>query len=359
MLNGDRNEQLLLLVLLLGATAVALILRSYRRLQPNIWKNQEIYPAKKQQNADHNAVSRNETYSKHNANGRGNEHSRWKQTCALFTIIREKSRTLFPIVLIRIVHAWDYAWNCVKALFCAIRSTLCWLAISFRNPDNLPAYLTGAFTLALAIFAYNAWNESIRGTAALQEQATTLQGQLNELKAEARPWVTALNQITTMQPLTFDDAAATFYFRLTIKNGGKSLATRIVTLIEAFAKPLPPEFGDYSAITPRRAFAASQCTPGKVISFAQTSGDSLVFPGDAFPLDIHQAIGKTSFVLNPETKDVSIWMTICLGYMDEAGVPHATSFVIYYVTDSGANHFAPVGQPSGRFRIDLSSFEVH
>ena len=198
MLNGERDEQLLLLVLLLGLTAIALILRSYWRPQPYIWHKQKTYPAKQQRNADHTTASSNETYPKHNANGRNYKHDRWEHACALFTIIWEKIRGLFPIVLIPAVYAWNYVWNCVKAFFCAIRaasvgslyrSSIRTIShIIWRGP-SLSLWLSSPTMPGI---------KSIRGTAALQEQARTLQGQLNELKAEARPWVTALNQITTM-----------------------------------------------------------------------------------------------------------------------------------------------------------------
>ena len=58
----------------------------------------------------------------------------------------------------------------------------CWAARSLRI--EFPHYLTAALTLFLAIFAYNAWDESKNSTKALNDQVITLQdGQ--------RPWVGA------------------------------------------------------------------------------------------------------------------------------------------------------------------------
>jgi hypothetical protein len=95
------------------------------------------------------------------------------------------------------------------------------------------------------------------------------------------------------------------------------------------------------------------------MSFSQTTGDNLLFPSDIFPIDIHQTIPRADFRVEPRNEDVSVWIAICFGYADEAGVPHATSFIINYITDTGFDHFAPVGQPIGHFRIDPTSVEVH
>jgi hypothetical protein len=43
-----------------------------------------------------------------------------------------------------------------------------WFRKSISNPDNLPHYLTAFFTLGLAIFAFYAWHESQKTTAALE-----------------------------------------------------------------------------------------------------------------------------------------------------------------------------------------------
>jgi hypothetical protein len=57
-----------------------------------------------------------------------------------------------------------------------------WLAASFSKPDNLPLHLTWIATAFLAGFAFEAWNEAIKGTAALEDQ-------LKAMEADRRPWV--------------------------------------------------------------------------------------------------------------------------------------------------------------------------
>src|ERR1019366_9899951 len=66
----------------------------------------------------------------------------------------------------------------------------CWIRISVMNPDNLPVYLTAIFTAFLVVFAYYAWDEATRGTKAMQ-------GQLEILKNDQRPWVGAPTEIKT------------------------------------------------------------------------------------------------------------------------------------------------------------------
>jgi hypothetical protein len=68
-------------------------------------------------------------------------------------------------------------WPRTRAI---IRSTICWIALQFR--DNFPHYLIPFFTLLLVIFAWYAWEEAKEGTKALR-------GQLDVLRAEQRPWV--------------------------------------------------------------------------------------------------------------------------------------------------------------------------
>jgi hypothetical protein len=63
----------------------------------------------------------------------------------------------------------------------ALSSACRWIGASFREPSNFPLHLTWACTLLLALFAYYAWVEARNGTAAIQ-------GQLNIMKDEQRPW---------------------------------------------------------------------------------------------------------------------------------------------------------------------------
>ena len=78
-----------------------------------------------------------------------------------------------------------------------VRSTGRWIGASIREPNNIPAYLTAIFTALLAIFAYEAWEESTRGTRALE-------GQLRAMQSDQRPYVTAS---ITEQPIFYPNPA--------------------------------------------------------------------------------------------------------------------------------------------------------
>ena len=68
------------------------------------------------------------------------------------------------------------------------RAICCWLWGSVSKPDNFPHYLIALFTLGLAIFAYSAWIESRRGTAALE-------GQLKAMQTDQRPYIWVTNTL--------------------------------------------------------------------------------------------------------------------------------------------------------------------
>jgi hypothetical protein len=96
-----------------------------------------------------------------------------------------------------------------------VRSILCWLAKSIREPDNIPYYLTAIFTLALAILAYYAWNEAKGGTKALR-------GQLEAMQSDQRPWIT-VTEINVVGKPTLRDGRPFFpRIQYIIKNVGRS-----------------------------------------------------------------------------------------------------------------------------------------
>jgi hypothetical protein len=92
-----------------------------------------------------------------------------------------------------------------------------WISNSISNPENLPHYLTAIFTLALAIFAWYAWQESQRATSALQ-------GQLLVLQTDDRPvlWV-----INTQGPI-YRDETSQVVWGWQFANIGKSIAYNVL-----------------------------------------------------------------------------------------------------------------------------------
>jgi hypothetical protein len=67
---------------------------------------------------------------------------------------------------------------------------------SFTKPDNFPLHLTWIATVGLAAFAYYAWQESQRGTRAMESQIGALQLQT---EMSERPWL--INHVLVTGPL--------------------------------------------------------------------------------------------------------------------------------------------------------------
>jgi hypothetical protein len=71
---------------------------------------------------------------------------------------------------------------------------------------DIPAWLNAAFTLALAIFAYEAWDESQRARIVFQDQLTAAQGQLTAARESQRAWLTLeLDLASNFEKLTGGD----------------------------------------------------------------------------------------------------------------------------------------------------------
>lgn len=88
------------------------------------------------------------------------------------------------------VNRWQYIraaiWHCWRI----ITLFFCWLSRSISDPHNLPHYLTFLATMTLAIFAYYAWSESTKSTAALLGQVTEMQRQSELTAVQLKPKLT-------------------------------------------------------------------------------------------------------------------------------------------------------------------------
>jgi hypothetical protein len=93
--------------------------------------------------------------------------------------------------------------------------------VDFLREPSIPSYLTAAFTLLLALFAYYAWDEATHGT-------RTLQGQLSAMREEQRPWVKA--DIEIASDLTFSSSSGYVTIRYKVKNVGRSPAFNLNAL---------------------------------------------------------------------------------------------------------------------------------
>ena len=103
------------------------------------------------------------------------------------------------------------------------------VVISTRYPNNFPHYLVAAFTLALAVFAYYAWDEATRGTKALQ-------GQLDVLRTQQRAWV-APRGFASPPPNFANRIDLYTEATLGIENVGKEPALKVAEEIHPIALP--------------------------------------------------------------------------------------------------------------------------
>ncbi|MGE3783064.1 MAG: hypothetical protein AB7H71_10015, partial [Alphaproteobacteria bacterium] len=111
-------------------------------------------------------------------------------------------------------NRWQHFWQRLRHTF--------WRVVEWQHT---PHYLIAFFTLFLVIFAYYAWDESSKGTIALQ-------GQLTELRNQQRPWVYA----AAVQPAGRISLENGMYFVpliVTIQNKGHLPAFSVVQKTDA------------------------------------------------------------------------------------------------------------------------------
>ena len=122
----------------------------------------------------------------------------------------------------------------------------CWVAVSVRKPDNFPHYLTALFTLLLVCFAYRAWDESTRATAALQ-------GQLGAMLAERRPYIAPTENLGAPQLYRNpSDGSGQIGWQFHFRNYGGGIATKVT--FKSFIKvgrdaPFKPPYGGTGIIS--------------------------------------------------------------------------------------------------------------
>jgi hypothetical protein len=98
-----------------------------------------------------------------------------------------------------------------------------WFHKSVSNPNNFPHYLTALFTFILAVFACYAWLATREGTAALQ-------GQLNAMQTDQRPFI----WVVEIRPPTYDNTGDQIRWEIGFADVGKGIAYQVV--VRAYIK---------------------------------------------------------------------------------------------------------------------------
>jgi hypothetical protein len=130
-----------------------------------------------------------------------------------------------------------------------------WIKPSIINAHNFPHYLTAIFTLALAVFAYNAWIEAQRGTHALE-------GQLLAIRAEQRPYIGPVNIFTSPFFTVTPDHGGQIEWNIYFTNYGKSVAydEKTVTFIKVGDEPYQKSYSGNTTVI----YDEVSLPPGKI-----------------------------------------------------------------------------------------------
>jgi hypothetical protein len=200
-------------------------------------------------------------------------------------------------------------------------------------------------------------------------------GQLDEAKADRRPWVKFIN-LTTTVPLTFDESGVKAGFKVIVQNVGKAVAENVQPRVEFNIKPFRPKMNAIRPDTNEQIFIATSamrlsilhqlkgtnCAPENV-KIANTFGGYFIFPGDGIEDDVpstYLAVARGDFRSDSSFGDVSAWLSVCISYADEHGAPHGTSFLMYYAADAERKYdYPPVGTVPGKFEINPNSIEAY
>jgi hypothetical protein len=235
-----------------------------------------------------------------------------------------------------------------------------------RRWTNDPGLFWATVAGVIAVIAYT----SVAACQACltRGQLTVIQGQLDEQKADRRPWVTfSGGDVTASHPLLINVKGANFSFATKIKNSGKSMAKSIQYFQLPKVAPIPGinEGQMQSVAAFKKSVVESKsksCDPANVSSVAVlgaailTQGDSTDF--DSGPLTVPSA----NFTLNTVPKDeISLWVYFCIAYLDDANHPHGTDYILFYQSQAdGRTSFPPgYGEILGSFVIQRGSVDAY
>jgi hypothetical protein len=119
-----------------------------------------------------------------------------------------------------------------------------WLVSSLKDPHHLPHFLVAGFTLLLAVFAYEAWTESKRGTEALQ-------GQLKAMLSGQRPYLGPGSHLGTPELRSSPQQEGRIVWQFQFRNFGPGVAREIKfrTFIKVGDGLFTPSFGSKNPST--------------------------------------------------------------------------------------------------------------
>jgi hypothetical protein len=214
-----------------------------------------------------------------------------------------------------------------------------WLARSLKNPNNLPFHLMALFIFLLALFAFFAWDEAARGTKAMQ-------GELNVLRADERPWVFAKVSLP-WSPLVVKDDGAEIVLAFFLSNTGKAPA-RSVNID-----------GDLFYATGDSLQTESHLRSCDALRNRGTLAGAALFPNQedqrnhAFTMD---ADGVKNWRNGKSESPGALMVAGCIDYVSGADTTHHQTNFIYQLNRPGPNRtILPIDSAPGQIAAsDLS-----
>ena len=106
------------------------------------------------------------------------------------------------------------------------------------SKDKFDRWIDGLTLLLLAIAAaaaYGAYRANRRSADAVEDQVKLLTGQIREMQAGRRAWV-SIEDVKLIHPTTFTTEGVVFAVMVRLKNLGQTPATRVVVTIESQSK---------------------------------------------------------------------------------------------------------------------------
>jgi len=224
------------------------------------------------------------------------------------------------------------------------------------TPDSGNARINWIERLTL-IFAAVAALGSAGGVVVGYWQWSSISGQLTEMKASRRPWVSLDGDITINNTLTFDEMGAHVTIAGILKNGGGSIAKNIQGMTSRLlVQQIMPQNVAVSPSELRHSLfrgLPEGCNQNIARQFTSIGG-ALLLPSSTE----HWRPGNNGLISTPRSEfvisgrgRVSVWIDICIFYNDDTDGIHGTPLVLLFVNERGESDIMPTGEVQGSFQI--------